>query len=459
MLMKKSLAEYLASYGTSISYDDLPPQVIHKVKALLIDTFACGMAGYFSKPSEIARRIASGISECNLPASIIGIRQKSTPELATFANGVMIRYLDLNDGYISAGDRAGGHPSDNFAPILSCADAVHAGGKEIITAVVLAYEIFCRFADCFAPASKGFDQAVIGVISAVLGASKILRLTQEQMVQAINLAVSSNISLGQIREGELSMWKGCSVANASKNAVFSALLAREGMTGPSSIFEGSSGFFKIISGPIQLKELGGKGRPFGIMDVMNKRYPCGMVAQTAVDAAIKLREKFSTVDDIAAVKISTTTSARNAMADNREKWRPSTRESADHSLPYVVAVALMHGSVKPKHFDDKYLHNPSLLELIQKISIKDTDECNRLFPEAVPNRIDLLMRTGENFSEMVLHHRGHPKNPLTDREIEDKFHSLVGDLIPLNQRAELLSLIWSLDDIDDSSVLMQPLIM
>lgn len=173
----KNLAEYLASYGTSIKYEGLPPQVVHKVKALLIDTLACGIAGYTSEPAQIARRIAGGVTHCATPAGILGSGQKSTPELATFANGVMIRYLDFNDGYVGGGDRTGGHPSDNFAPILTCADAIHASGMEAIVASVLAYEAFCRFSDRFAPAPKGFDQAVTGVISSVLGVSKILRLT------------------------------------------------------------------------------------------------------------------------------------------------------------------------------------------------------------------------------------------------------------------------------------------
>ena len=246
----------LSAYGATLRYEDLPSEAIHKTKGLLIDTLSCGIGGFSSEPARIARRVAGTIYQCEMPATILGTSQTSSPELATFANGVMIRYLDFNDSFVSKG---GGHPSDNFAPVLTCADAIHAGGKGVIVAAVLAYEVFGRLFDQFNLTPKGFDQAVTGVISGTMGASKILRLSEKQMAQAINLAVVANLSLGQTRLGELSMWKGCAMANAGRNAVFAALLAREGLTGPEPIFEGRSGFFKVVTGPFQLEKFGGNG--------------------------------------------------------------------------------------------------------------------------------------------------------------------------------------------------------
>ena len=140
----KRIAEKLASYGTSLTYEDIPPEAVHKAKQLLIDTLGCAIGGYTSEPARIARMNADRVSQCDLPATVLGSGRKSLPELATFANGVMIRYLDYNDSFVSKG---GGHPSDNFAPILTCADAIHADGKEVITAAVLAYEVFGRLFD------------------------------------------------------------------------------------------------------------------------------------------------------------------------------------------------------------------------------------------------------------------------------------------------------------------------
>ena len=450
--MIKNIAEYMAAYGASIKYEDFPSEVVHKVKGLLIDALGCALGAYTSVPAKIARRIAGQVYQCDTPAAILGSDQKSSPELATFANGVMIRYLDLNDGFAGKGV---GHPSDNFAPVLTCADAIHIGGKEVVVASILAYEVFCRLADKFDIRGKGFDHSLIGAASCVMGASRVLGLSQEQMVQAINLAVTSNITLGQTRVGELSMWKGCAMANASRNAVFAALLAKEGMTGPSPVFEGRYGLLKAVTGPFQLEEFGGNGRPFRIMDVMIKLYPCGQFSQTAIDAAIKLRPKISSVKEISEVNIGTFASGKNVMAGDTEKWHPKTRESADHSIPYVVAVALMHGTVEIKHFDDKYIFNPDLLELAQKIKVEETEECDNLYPDAMANRVGLITKSGKRFSELVQYHRGHQKNPLTNEEIEQKFTYLAGDLLTSDQRKQVLSLVWNLEQVDDIGEIMR----
>ena len=450
--MNDNIAEYLASYGSSIRYEDLPPEVVHRAKILLIDTLACAMGGYTGEPCKIARRMASRINSCDMPVSILGSSRKSTPELATFANGVMIRYLDFNDSYFS---KEGGHPSDNFAAILSCADAVHAGGKDAIVATVLAYEVFCRLTDRFTISPQGFDHAITGVISAVTGASKLLGLSQKQMVEAINLAVAPNIALGQTRKGKVSMWKGCALANAGRNAVFAALLAKEGMTGPSPIFEGYSGFFKAVSGEFTLEEFGGNGRPFRIMDVMIKRYPCGAVAQTAIDAAILLRERITGIDEIAEINVGTFKFGKTAMANDAEKWHPKTRETADHSMPYVIAVALKCGSVELSNFTEACLNDPEILELIQKIKVEETEECNKLYPESYANRVEIITRSGEKISERVQYYRGHPRNPLTDDEIDEKFHSLVKELLPSPKRKDILSLIRNLEAVDDIGKLIE----
>lgn len=453
--MITNIAEYLADYATSIRYDDFPPEIVHKVKSHLIDALGCALGAYASEPSKIARRIAGTVYGCALPATVMGSGQKSRPELATFANGVMIRYLDFNDGFAGMGV---GHPSDNFAPILTCADAVHAGGKEVIVASILAYEVFCRLADAFDLRDRGFDHSVIGAVSCVVGASKILGLSREQIVQAINLSVASNITLGQTRIGDLSMWKGCAMANASRNAVFAALLAKEGMTGPAPVFEGRYGFMKAVTGPFQLAEFGGNSRPFRIMDVMIKPYPCGQFSQTAIDAAVKVRSEISNVDEISEINIGTFASGKKVMAGDSEKWHPKTRESADHSIPYVVAVALMQGSVEIKHFDDKYIFNPEILDLVQKIKVEETEECDSLYPDAMANRVEIVTKSGKKFSELVKYHHGHQKNPMNDEEIERKFTSLTGDLLKPAQRKQVLSLVWNLEQVDDAGEVIRSII-
>jgi 2-methylcitrate dehydratase len=448
-----NIAEYMAHYGSSIAYENFSPETVYKMKGLLIDALACGIGGYDSEPGKITRSIAERVRPGEMSATILGSGRKSTPDLVAFANGSMIRYLDYNDGYVS--NKGGGHPSDNFAPVLACAEAVHADGRRVIAASILAYEVCCQLQDQIDLTPQGFDQASIGVISCVIGASKILGLSPGQMFQAINLAITPNIALNQTRRGEISMWKGCAVANAARNAVFAALLAKEGMTGPNPVFEGRSGFIKAVSGPFELEEFGGNGKPFRIMAVSIKRYSCGKHGQTAVDAAIKLRSKISGVDEIAEINIGTCAHGKYSMASDAEKWHPMNRETADHSIPYVVGVAFMYGGVEVKHFADDYRHNPSLLDLIGKIKVEETEECNNLYPDASANRVEIITKSGKKFSELVQYHRGHFQNPLTDKEIEEKFHSLTGDFLKPKQRKRLLSLLWNLEQAEDVGKIMK----
>lgn len=428
------------------------PEIVHKVKAHLIDALGCALGAYASEPGKVARRIAGRVESCEMPATVLGSGRKSSPELAAFANGVMIRYLDFNDGFAGAGV---GHPSDNFAPVLTCADAVHAGGKEVIVASILAYEFFCRLADAFDLRDRGFDHSVLGAASCVVGASRILGLNREQIVQGINLSVASNITLGQTRVGDLSMWKGCAMANASRNAVFAALMAKEGMTGPSPVYEGRYGFIKAVTGPFELAEFGGNGRQYRIADVMIKPYPCGQFSQTAIEAALKIKGQIADINEISAINIGTFASGKKVMAGDAEKWHPKTRESADHSIPYVVAVALTYGTVEVKYFDDKYIFDPALLDLVQKIKVEETEECNRLYPDAMANRVEIVTKSGKKFSELVKYHHGHQKNPMADEEIERKFTSLVEDLLTPAQRKEVFKLVWNLEKVPDIGELMQ----
>ena len=442
------ITKYLASYATSLKYDDLPAEVVHKTKGLLLDTLGCAVGAYSSEPAKIARKIAGRVYQCDMPAAIIGSGQPSSLELATFANGIMIRYLDYNDV------GGGGHRSDNFASVLTCADAVDASGKELIVAAVLAYEVMGRIASQTDLTTRGFDHTVPGVISCALGASKLLGLSKEQTAQAINLAITPNIALLQTRYEEVSMWKGCAMANAARNGVFAALLAREGMTGPSPVFEGRYGLFMAVTGPFKL---GGFGKPFTILVSTIKRYPCGSQAQTEVDLAIKLRSKIASVNEIAEINIETRSGqggSKNIMAGDAEKWHPTTRETADHSMPYVVALGLTYGTVELRHFDDEYLHNPELIDLMQKIKVTDTEECTRLAPENNAARVEIVTKSGQRFSEFALHCHGHYLDPLTNAEIEQKFNSLTRTLLTPAQRQELISLVWNLEKLDDASKIM-----
>ena len=280
-----TIAEQLSSYATSLRYQDLPPEVVHQAKRLIIDTLGCALGGYTSVPSSIARDLAATVTSTR-PATILGSNRATSPDLATFANGVMIRYLDFNDGYTS---KESGHPSDSIAATLSCTEVARGNGRRFITATVLAYEVFCRICDSVDIKPNGFDHVTVGCIASVLGAARALNLTEVQTTQALNLGIAPNLALYQTRIGDVSMWKGCAYANASRNAVFAATLAQRGLTGPSPIFEGAGGYFKAVShGPFELDVFGGNSNPFRIMECSIKRFPLGQYSQTVVQAALEV---------------------------------------------------------------------------------------------------------------------------------------------------------------------------
>jgi 2-methylcitrate dehydratase len=246
------------------------------------------------------------------------------------------------------------------------------------------------------------------------------------------------------------MWKGCAYANASRNAVFATLLAKRGLTGPSPIFEGHGGYVNTVHrGPFELAPFGGPGQPFKIAECSIKRFPLGQYSQTVVQAALEVREQLPNVKEIAVVNIETLQTAINIMAGDAEKWRPSNRETADHSMPYTAAVALTYGTVKQEHFDDVYLHNQALLDLTSKVKVQVSEEANRRVPEAMLCKVEVVTTSGQRYASEVAYHKGHYKNPLTDAELEEKYRSLVDDVLSPRQADALLDRLWHLEEVTD----------
>jgi 2-methylcitrate dehydratase len=440
------IVAYLSDYAGALTFETLPAEVVHHAKRMLVDTLGCAIGGFTSEPSKIARALAGTVSS-QRPATVLGSGQQTSLDLATFANGVMMRYLDFNDGYTS---QESGHPSDAIAAVLSPAEVVHGNGKAVITATVLAYEAFCRLCDAVCVRDRGFDHVTLGVIASTLGAAKAMGLSREHTVQALNLSLAANLTLYQTRIGDVSLWKGCAFANASRNAVFAVLLASQGLTGPSPIFEGQGGFFTAVSrAPFELAPFGGRDQPFKILECSIKRFPLGLYSQTVVDAALQVRQRLPQMADIQEVTIETLQTAVNIMAGDAEKWHPTNRETADHSMPYTTAVALMYGTIEPRHFGAEYWRNPHLLDLVQKVKVRVSAEANRRAPEAMLSIVDVLTTAGEHYTAEVPYHRGHYKNPMSDQELEEKFRALTHELLTPSQTDAILDRLWHLEQVQD----------
>ena len=460
------IAERLARYARSISYARLPGPVIHEVKRRVLDSLGCALGAWNAPPCRIARRVAQPV-KAPQGATLWGTAARTLPELAAFANGALVRYLDYNDTYLS---KEPAHPSDNLAAVLALAESTQASGKQVIEALALAYEVQCRLCDAAALRPRGWDHVTYGPFSSALAAAKVLKLSTEQTVQAVNLAGVANVALRQTRVGDLSMWKACAFSNATRNGVFAVLLARNGMSGPSPIFEGEKGFSKLVSGPIELLTLGGEDMkagqagtehvPFKILDTYIKHFPVEYHAQTAVEAVLMLRQQMldtegaRAIDRITEIEIGSYDVAIEIIGRDPEKWRPRTRETADHSFPYCVAVALQDGAVSLRSFSDKRIGDPALAALMQKIRVVELEEIAGWYPEAMPTRITVRTSAGKEYVKQVDFPLGHPRNPMSDREVEEKFRALAKGALNRTRAGKVIEFVWRLESVKAIGALM-----
>lgn len=449
-----SLAERFANYAAGLQFERLDPATVHEVKRRLIDSLACACGAWSARAVEVARRIArrtTGAPGAGYPGSG---SHKTSPELAAFVDGVLFRYLDFNDTYLSLEPA---HPSDNFAAVLAAAEAGRKGGRDLIAAAVVAYEIQCRLCDAAGIRARGWDHVTYGAFSTAAAAAKLFGLDAAGIAQALNLAGTPNVALRQTRAGELSEWKGCAFANASRNGVFAALLAAEGLTGPSPIFEGEMGFFRQVSGEFDVQKLAGAD---GDDDFMIKRtsikfWPAEYHSQCAIHAALELRQQIADVAQVASIDIHSFDAAVDIIGKDPEKWRPRTRETADHSLPYCTAVALTDGDVTLESFSPERLRDESLLDLVSRTAIHRDAELTARYPRGIPNRVTVTLADGRTLTAENEFPRGHDRNPMTDEEVEAKFRRLAGGLLDETAQSQVLQTCWELESLSDVGALLQ----
>lgn len=438
------ITRILAEYTRDIDFGKIPSETINEVKRRIIDSLAVAFAAYYSDPVVKSRRTASLYTTDN-GGRIIGTRYRISPDWASFVNGIMIRYHDYNDTYLSKEPL---HPSDMIAAALGLGDALNSTGKDIITSIAIGYEVAVTFCDGGSLRRRGWDHVnFLGIGSTVLSC-KLLGLDLEKIQHALSIYAVPHASMRQTRVGELSMWKGAAAANSTRNAVFSALLAREGFTGPFKPFEGEMAFIKqLLQGDFNmdvLLSIEEKKSPTRILDTYIKKYPVEYHAQTAVDAALKLREQIH-VADIEKILIETFQAAYDIIGPkDPEKWDPHSKETADHSIMWVVAAALTWGSIEIGHYRD--IRNPNVLALMKRMEVRVDPENDEKYPRSFPNRITITTKDGRKFTEEVEYAKGHPKNPITDEELETKFDKLTMDVIPRDQRNSLLRKLWRLED-------------
>src|SRR2546426_8104880 len=447
----RPLADRLAAYADGLRYDDLDAATLERVKSHFIDTIGCGIAAFDERPVRICRDVALVAAAGS--ATVIGTSRRTTPDLATFANGAAFRYYDLNDSYVGG---LAGHPSDHIAACLAVAESERAGAAELITAIVLAYEINCRLIDAFDITTRGWDAPVFSLPAVALAAGKLMKLPPAQLAQAVSLAINDHIPMAQTRVQALSDWKGLADAEAGRNAVFAALLARGGLTGPAPIFEGNSGFFKQVSGPaeVDVGAFGRRGVPFRIHQCGMKAYPAVVYAQTAVVAGVEVARKLGPLDRIAAIEIATTRRGQPRPRGRAGRGKTGTRESADHSLPYITARAMFDGDITNASYLPAKLREPRILAFMRKITVKEDPALTARVGAMVPTRVTAILADGKRVSSEVDDVPGFPGRPMSRAEVERKFRGNVGGRWLRERTDAVLQELWAVDRTQDIAALL-----
>src|SRR3989442_5770990 len=434
--------ETLSRYVTSLRYADLSPRTVQEAKRHLIDSLGCAMGGYSSEPAAIARRVSPAWSG-GPSARLLGDGRPTTPEAAAFANSVMIRFLDANDTYIARGS---GHPSDVLGALLAAAELEGASGKDLLLATVAGYEVFGALADQVSLRDRGWDQGVFVAPASAAGAGLLLGLSAVQLADAIAIAATANVATRQTRAGELAMWKGCATAAAAKAGLFAAQLAKAGMTGPTAAFVGPHGLCEQVTGPFEIGDLGGAGRPLAIERTNFKFFAAEYHAQAPLAIALGLRDRVR-AEEIEALEVQIYAMAHSEIGCKPAKWDPRTRETTDHNLPYMLAVALVDGRLTPASFEPKRYLDPSLRPLMNRIRVAENPELTRRFPQELASRIEVITRSGQRFTERADYPKGHAKNPMTDADVERKFRDLSAAVLGGAQSAGVLEALWRLDEV------------
>jgi len=437
-----TLGRQIATWTDQLRYEQLDDQTIHEVKRRVIDSIACALGAYHAAPCKIVRAVALADNDTRA-GIVLGTTHSTSPDRAAFANGTMVRYLDYNDTYLSLEPA---HPSDNIPAAIAVTQAAGRTGRDAILAMVIGYEIQCRLCDAASLRAHGWDHVYYGALSTAVLAGEIWGLNEDQLEHALGLAGVCNIATRQTRTGQMSMWKGCAFANAARNGVFAADLARRGMTGPYEIFEGPKGVFKQLTGPFELRL--GSTDDFMINQTYIKYWPAEYHSQSAIEAILALRPEIGD-REVERIHIGSFEAAVSIIGSEPEKWRPTSRETADHSMAYCVAAALLDGDVTLASFDDDRLVDPEILSLMDKTTINEDPELNAGYPKGIPNHLTVSFADGTKLDKRVDYPRGHALNPMTDDEVVAKFRRLADGVVSDATADRILSAVWKLDELSD----------
>ena len=454
----------LARWACGLSYEDLSPQAIDAAKRFWFDSVGCAIGGSQQEDARIllahtrAMHSDDETASGNGPCSLFVSGYKTNPVDAAFLNSHMIRAMDYNDIYWKADPT---HPSDLLGGLLALCQYKKLSGKDLLLATVVAYEVEQRLAEFGNPGIReyGWHHATLTAFAAPIACGKLLGLTVEQMVQAIGISASRTFSPGAVTAGKLTNMKNVVDPWATRMGVESALLAQRGFTGPEHIFDGKEGLFHVFShvmyqgepacfdADLMLDKLPSCPKcRYRILDCGMKSFPIEALSHAPLTSMMTcIKDNNIKAEEVTDIQVEVIARAADILGDPH-KYRPDSKETADHSLPYCMAVGLVDGMVTPLQFKQERIDDKSLIPIMDMVRVVANEEFEALFPEFQPSRVTITTKDGKSYVSRVDVPKGDPRDPMTFEEIGVKFDALGGDVIGLEKCLALRNWLPTLEE-------------
>jgi 2-methylcitrate dehydratase len=438
----KSVATKLAEALVAAAKAPVDDTVMHATERLLLDTLACGLGAVDSPAPRATRRWAKRINGGG-EAALVGTRESSSVLGATLANCTAMRDLDMNDTYYP---RDSAHPSDNIGGVLAVGDGESRTSEEILRGILVAYEVqmrTCEIAKSSFQRIAGWDHTTFVTVGTAAGAGVLLGLDAERLAQAISIAACYPTT-GELRVGQISEMKAVSAGLGASRGIEAAYLAMEGVTGPANAFEGRRGVSKLMLGETDWDLFSAPVTQWRLPRSNLKRYPAAYIMHSSIDSALTVRrENAISPADIEEVRVDAFSWLVEDMVEGMggtSRYDIDSRETADHSLPYVVAVCLVDGEYNLKQLQAKRWEAPEVREMIRKTKCFRDPEMDKVFPGDRPGRVTVKLKNGKVLVKELAYPRGDYRLPFTDEEIAQKFHSLAEPVLEKSKRDRAIEL-------------------
>ncbi len=437
-----TIAEALAQFVTESSFDDLSEAAVGELKIRVLDSLGCAIGALESEPVRRIRDQVEDFGGADRCTVIAGGR--TAPDRAALLNGALVRYLDFNDSYLAKGETC--HPSDNVAPVLAAAEYADISGKEFLTALGVAYQVQCRLSDVAPVRAKGFDHTTQGSYGVAAGVSKALRLDASRTAHALAIAGTAFNALRVTRTGRLSHWKGLAYPNTAFGATHAAFLAMRGVTGPLEVFEGNKGFMDSIAGKFHLDW--SKEDLERVTRTILKKYNAEVHSQSSIEAILDVKAEHGlAADAVESIEIDVFDVAYHIIGggEEGEKTSITTKEEADHSLPYIVAVAFLDGGVMPAQYDPDRIVRDDVQRLLRRIRVRPRQDFTDRFPAEMPTRVVVRTKDGRSFEKEKKDYEGFTTRPMPWAQAVEKFEGLSAPFVEEPLRREIADAVGRLE--------------